>query len=92
MAAIEAVEGAYEVDGCGGQVHDEVVDCLGDGNDFGRGDGGRIGMPRALGWDGDGVLGGGCQVEEFVCCVVDEFVAVFAEWADVVLYLLRGLA
>ena len=33
----------------------------------------------------DDVFGGCCQLEEFGCCMVDELVAVFAEWTDEIL-------
>ncbi len=33
MPVIEAVEGAEEINGCGREVHDEVVDGLRDGDD-----------------------------------------------------------
>ncbi len=33
MPVIEAVEGAEEIDGCGREVHDEMVDGLWDGDD-----------------------------------------------------------
>lgn len=62
MAVVQPVEGADEVDGGGGEVHDEVGDCLGDGEDGGwRGwdDGGGAGTAD-FGGDADGVLGGGC--------------------------------
>jgi hypothetical protein len=35
VAVVEAVEGVEEVDGCGGEVHDEVVYGLGDCEDCG---------------------------------------------------------
>ncbi len=86
MAVVEAVEGSDEVDGCGGEVHDEVVYCLGDGeNCRGRRGDERSGTTGAFGGDGDGVLGGSCEVEEVVGSLLNEFVAVFAEGADEIL-------
>jgi hypothetical protein len=35
-----------------------------------------------FGWDCDCVVFGGSKVEEVVGCLLDEFMAVFAEWAD----------
>lgn len=88
MAVVEAVEGPDEVDCCGGEVHDEVVYCFGDGEDGGGGCGDEgCRTTGAFGGEGDGVLGGGCEVEEVVGGLLNEFVAVFAEGADEVLNL-----
>lgn len=61
VAVVQTVVGAEEVDCSRGQIHDEVGDCLRDGEGLGR-SGGSVGFAAvdAFWWDGDGVLVGGC--------------------------------
>lgn len=83
VPVVEPGEGRKEGDGGRRQVHDEVGDGLGDGEDLGGGDGsGGRGVAGSFGGDGDGVGFARRELEEVVCCGLDELVAVLAEGPD----------
>lgn len=79
MAVVQAAEGWEEGYGCGGEVHHEVRDGLGDGYGSRRWWGEFRGAGVAD-WEGDGVLILRSELEEGVCCFAHKGVAVGAVW------------
>lgn len=85
MRVVETVEGADKIDGGCRQVHHKVVDGLRNGDESGRWRWNkRDATTGTLGFEGDGdcVLLGGGQGQKIVGGMVNEFVAVFAKWAN----------
>ncbi len=81
VSVIEAVEGGEEVDGRGGEVHDEMGHGLGHGHDSAKV---VVGIRTAESFDGevDHMLAFVMEVKDVVDGVVDECVSVFAVRAD----------